>query len=381
MHVSCMSFSPRGNPEPYAVSFDSYRMLVRTGRYGVLCLQRDHGWRRQPQLRSVLLRIRREEGLGRCGWSSLQHCHLVAVTILNRLLLTIPISVSLTLVGGSSASATQASDSALVSSGGEVVRGRSIDTSIKGGGFTGALGQTKDAEPASVIGSDERTRVSPTTAYPNRAVGYLSFSSPSAGFCSATLVSRDTVITAGHCVHGGGAGGRFFGGLRYYPARDGSLTPYGSCVPRVNGIYVLGGWLERADEAFDLAAIKLDCTVGVSTGWLGIFWQSASQASVRSILQGYPSDKPTATMWRSSGTVATSQRRQNFYSLDTYAGESGSPVYQQRGQRAALCRGFCVHTVHTNGLHGTETPHANANHGRRLDQGVYNAIVAVAAAA
>src|SRR4051812_28625996 len=91
--------------------------------------------------------------------------------------------------------------------------------------------------PESVIGTDTRTLVSPTTTYPASATALISFS---AGRCTGWLINANTVVTAGHCVHPGG-GGSFYPTSSYliYPGRNGTSSPYGSCTARwlasVNG--------------------------------------------------------------------------------------------------------------------------------------------------
>ena len=55
----------------------------------------------------------------------------------------------------------------------------------------------------SVIGRDNRIRVTNTTLYPYRAIVHLviQFNGQEVYGCTGALISKDTVFTAGHCVY------------------------------------------------------------------------------------------------------------------------------------------------------------------------------------
>lgn len=62
----------------------------------------------------------------------------------------------------------------------------------------------KSLKPSSVIGSDERVRISGTTSFPYRATVQLSIKYPNTSStygCTGFLVNPNTVVTAGHCVY------------------------------------------------------------------------------------------------------------------------------------------------------------------------------------
>ena len=79
------------------------------------------------------------------------------------------------------------------------------------------------------------------------------------------------------------------------------------------------------DDRYDYGAIKLNCSIGNTTGWYGYFWTSASLNGLPTIINGYPGDKPL-TQWRSSGLVRVTQAQRVFYQNDTLGGQSGAPV-------------------------------------------------------
>jgi len=216
----------------------------------------------------------------------------------------------------------------------------------------------------SIIGTDSRILVSPTTVFPARAIGLVTFTG---GFCTGWLIGKDTVVTAGHCVHSGGSGGTWRTSVRFYPGRNGSSAPYGSCTARL--LHSVTGWTGSADERYDYGSIKLNCTVGNTTGWFGFFSQSATLTGLPTTVAGYPDDKPL-TQWKATGTVAVTQDRQLFYKNDTRPGQSGSPVYYNRSG----C-GICSMAIHAYGVHGA-SPHSTNNHGTRIISAVYNNLLA-----
>jgi glutamyl endopeptidase len=223
-----------------------------------------------------------------------------------------------------------------------------------------------------VLGGDDRSPVVDTTEYPSRAIGRLTFRQRGASFfCTAFLISADTVATAGHCVHDGLAGSTegFSVDVVFTPGQDGvgaTSAPFGSCA----GVEVTGSdpWLQGRDERFDIGFVRLDCTVGDTVGWFGFEpGGTGAVAGVAVMVQGYPFDKPSGTQWTDDDVVDLVGDRQSFYGADTAPGQSGSPVFQMRTCRGAA--GACVVAVHAYGVHGVG-PHATLNHGTTVTAAV-----------
>ena len=248
-------------------------------------------------------------------------------------------------------------------------------TALGASGFQGTAPQTESAE--SIIGADQRVQVTGTTTYPARAVGLITLNG--AHHCTGWLISRDTVLTAGHCIHSG-AGGTFFGGLRFFPGRSGTWSPYGSCVPRAGGLTTFVGWSRDGAEEHDAGIIKLNCTIGDTTGWFGFWWQSASLDGTSTQVQGYPGDKPM-THWRSNDFVRATETYQVFYDNDTLGGMSGSPVWTNRPAGSPFCSGVCGMAIHAYGVHGWWfTNHGSHNHGTRNTQAKTDLYLAIRSA-
>ncbi len=210
--------------------------------------------------------------------------------------------------------------------------------------------------PLSIIGPDGRYQITGTTAYPYRAIVHVT---SSIGGCSGWLIGANTVATAGHCIHNGA----WATNVVVYPGRNGSSTPYGSCT--ASRLYSVTGWTTNRDRNYDYGAIKLNCTIGNTTGWFGFRWQSASLTGQPSYTAGYPGDKPYGTMWRSDDQVRTTQTYRLYYANDTIGGQSGSVVWNNE----ASCS-TCGIAIHAYGVDGT-----GYNGGTRITQQVYNNLV------
>ncbi|HEY0739370.1 MAG TPA: serine protease [Herpetosiphonaceae bacterium] len=205
----------------------------------------------------------------------------------------------------------------------------------------------------SVIGTDNRVRITGTTSFPYRAIAHIT---SSIGGCTGWLIDANTVVTAGHCLHNGS----WASNVRVYPGRNGSSTPYGSCG--ASRLFSVTGWTSSRSPEYDYGAIKLNCSVGNQTGWFGYRWQSASLTGQATNLAGYPGDKAYATLWRDNDTVRITQDRRLFYANDTAGGQSGSPVWNSGGN-CSTC-GIAIHAygVGSNGYNG----------GTRITEAVFN---------
>ena len=217
--------------------------------------------------------------------------------------------------------------------------------------------------PTSIIGADNRIQVTATTSFPNSAVVLIERNGGL--WCTGWMVGKDTLLSAGHCVTDGA--GTWYGGLTFLPGSNGGTAPFGTCTART--IYAFSAWAFSADANYDASIVKLNCTVGYSTGWFGTWWQSASPNGLSTVVQGYPGDKPS-TQWEAFDSVRSSTADRLSYQNDTTGGESGSPVWQYRLNQP-WCDGQCAMGIHTNGSDGTN------NSGVRFTQAKLNAIYAI----
>ncbi|RMX05197.1 hypothetical protein EAW55_00595 [Legionella jordanis] len=190
------------------------------------------------------------------------------------------------------------------------------------------------------------SRLIPSTAnssFPYSTVGKLFFTIPGQGdyVCSASVIAKRVVLTAGHCVHSGSGGlGGYFMNFTFIPAYRNGAAPFLSWT----ATYVLttpswstgGGtvpnaadyaMLEVADQTF-MGTLR---SISYLTGALG--WQTNSLIPNHSHLLGYPCNFDScqemhqvtaqSARWVSPNNVE--------YGSDMQGGSSGGPWVQNFG--------------------------------------------------
>lgn len=229
----------------------------------------------------------------------------------------------------------------------------------------------------SVIGADGRVQVTPTTRYPARAIGQIEgFDNVVGGYiCTGWLIDQNTILTSGHCVHPPGtADNNVAESLEFFAGRDGPIDPQPGCD--ATSFFTPTAWSVNEREHADWALIQLDCTVGDTVGWLG-FFSVAGETALRfsqARVQGYPGDKPDGTQWGMTDRIETSKTKMVFYDIDTFGGQSGSPVWKNR----TACGGPCGMAVHSYGNNHGTGPHVLYNHGPRITNARFGLITDLA---
>jgi V8-like Glu-specific endopeptidase len=188
----------------------------------------------------------------------------------------------------------------------------------------------------SVFGQDDRVLVGNTTPYPWRTICKLEITAADgARFgCSGALIGPRTVLTNGHCLYMHDHGG-WVRSVRVIPGKNGASEPYGSATSTF--YHSVTGWTQSQSSNYDYGVVVLpsNAKLGNTVGWMGL-----ANLSFFSLLglnvnnSGYPGDKPYGTQWWNSNNVLMVTDRRLFYRLDTYGGQSGSPVWRYKdGQR------------------------------------------------
>ncbi|CUB51050.1 Extracellular metalloprotease precursor [Bacillus subtilis] len=215
----------------------------------------------------------------------------------------------------------------------------------------------------SIIGRDDRIRVTDTTLYPYRAIVHLviQFNGQEVYGCTGALISKDTVFTAGHCVYNKKLGG-WAKNVIVTPGRNGNQAPY---LPYSwTKLYSVSGWTDDGDSEFDYGAIKLNGSPGDYTGWLGYRTTNVeSPKGLLAVVPGYPCDKvgnEKYTMWTDYGPIEGTSPRMLTYRMDTYGCQSGAPVYHDYSRTGVTI--IATHTVGSNSW----------NSGNRVTDDVFN---------
>lgn len=119
--------------------------------------------------------------------------------------------------------------------------------------------------------------------YPYSTCGKLFFTQGGEGFAgSAAVVSRNVILTAGHCVHQG-SGGSWSSNVVFYPSYP--LAP--ALHFSYNFLAAWKAWTNNGNRAFDYGMIWVDNNPGDVVGWLGLLWNASTSGRVWDAV-GYP---------------------------------------------------------------------------------------------
>lgn len=187
------------------------------------------------------------------------------------------------------------------------------------------------------------SRVVPRDArvvYPYSAVGKLFFDKPSGGsaYCSASVIQRRVVLTAGHCVYTPGQG--WHSNFSFVPAFFQGNAPFGTW--RAAKMWTTSVWYDGGNKypnAADFGMLEMRDNeegerIGEVTGWLG--WKTRSLTPNHLHILGYPSnlDQGTEMHQVTSGSFDCCFGDTAIYGTDMRQGSSGGPWVQNFGVRA-----------------------------------------------
>lgn len=191
-----------------------------------------------------------------------------------------------------------------------------------------------------VIAPDTRRRILGTRRRPWRYI--VKIDPPG---CTGTLIAPNKVVTAAHCVYNRTRRSKY-SGIRVIPAKNGTREPFGSArATRVDfpSQYASASSYTAAWQ-HDYAVITLDKPIGRKVGW----WKqlaaipSSKLTRLRLNTAGYPGDKGGKHLYWTYNKVISVRGSRIEYLLDTFGGQSGSPVWLRWKSRRIL---VAIHTA------------------------------------
>ena len=176
--------------------------------------------------------------------------------------------------------------------------------------------------------------------YPYSAIGKLFFDVPGggAGYCSASVIQRRVLLTAGHCVYTPGKG--WHENFSYVPAFYKGNAPFGTWGAR--RVWTTSSWFNGGNNypnAADFGVLVMRDNadgerLGEVTGWLG--WKTRSLIPNHLHILGYPSNLDAGSEMHqvASGGFDCCFNDTAIYGTDMRQGSSGGPWVQNFGVRA-----------------------------------------------
>lgn len=177
----------------------------------------------------------------------------------------------------------------------------------------------------SVCGTDDRVPAGSPNTWPWASFCSLLMTWGSKQYTgTGWLIGPNTVMTAGHNLYDKSMG--WASSVKVMPGRNGSSLPFGSSM--ATQLWSVKGWVDYQYEAYDYGCVIIGDKLGQQTGWIGygVFPDSVLLGQNDNIT-GYPGDKPAGTMWYAAGKISSADGLRLYYMLDTFRGESGSPVW------------------------------------------------------
>lgn len=206
------------------------------------------------------------------------------------------------------------------------------------------INSSKIIVPNVIIGSDDRERVNNSNLFPYSAIAYIRITFPNGDVALGTawMYGPNLAVTAGHCVYDANEGG-WATNIEVYPGKDQSYEPFGSSEVVTES--AANGWINNEDSDYDWAALQLDTNIGNSTGYFGAYSTDSSLTGINVELAGYPGEYD-AQMWTMWNSITDSSTYKVRYTIDTTAGQSGSPVFIDSNEN------YQVLAIHTDGVDG-----------------------------
>ena len=163
------------------------------------------------------------------------------------------------------------------------------------------------------------------------AVGKVFFTDPGNGLnytCSASALnssSKQMLITAGHCVHGG-SGGTWMTNWTYAPRFRSGARPFGTFAAKQ--FRTFNSWISSSDKGRDVAMVTTWPLNGSKivnvTGGHGLSWNYSREQAMT--VMGYPGNRDNGQLqWACTGTTRAVGDGRLELRCDFGGGSSGGP--------------------------------------------------------
>ena len=226
--------------------------------------------------------------------------------------------------------------------GGKVIRLPDVETAPTEGG--GPEGRNYGLNNLNTVYHYNDHRIDPVSVpnTPHRQSGYFlhTFNGTNFFYCTATLISRSILVTAGHCVYDTNANKYITSGT-FTPAcvncnGGGTVSaPYGKAT--ANYVLASAGWRAAAsesaalDKGVDVAVVVLNkktgttSELGASTGWQGFCATNCLQPYWQLSQLGYPSNYDGGNRMNYGEHIEKSDTRDFLLGSGMQGGSSGGP--------------------------------------------------------
>ena len=200
----------------------------------------------------------------------------------------------------------------------------------------------------SVVGYDDRERVTATDEYPWCLICFLdiTFANGANGIGTGWLIGGNKVLTAGHCVYDERHDG-WATAIKVIPGNSvenpdmgkSDFAPYGEF--HAMALQTTTEWLNDRNVTFDVGVIHIDHPIADDLGNFGIAIYDDDQELLNKTVRvaGYPlyqnpknedgtmsKRRVGGQMWTHSDTIVDIDNGRIRYQLDTSGGQSGAPV-------------------------------------------------------
>lgn len=210
------------------------------------------------------------------------------------------------------------------------------------GGWTNVSGVENELisiEARKIVGEDTREKVIDTTASPYSSIAYVQIHKSESSYSKGTafLVGNDTLLTAAHVAV------NFVNNPKYRhksfvaPGQNGTARPFGKFY--IESVKINPNFNpDQNNRDSDIAIIKVKPngsgqSISSIVPKLTVF--NASNDFVNATVVGYSGDKPKE-QWYATGKILQQQKLVAYYDTDTFGGNSGSPVFNEKNDIVAV---------------------------------------------